>query len=183
MLDGVDGELARLKFSGSKFGEWFDTLTDDIGKFLFFIGSGVGAAAVLGSSIWFNLLALSVAMQVAMSYFIYRKLIQSGSGSHYALAWDGPPQDKPLWTRLITRIEFLSRRDAYVAIWLLLTAIGLVQVGIVLSLASTSCVLISELVSPRRARVGFVSRGNRDELPRSASHSELPVRAPERLAA
>ncbi len=168
MLDGVDGELARLKFAGSKAGEWFDTLTDDIGKFVFFIGSGVGAAATFGNSIWFNILALAVTIQIGMSLAIYRKLLQTGSGSHYALTWDDTPEAKPLWTRLITRIEFLSRRDSYVALWLILTAVGLIKVSIVLTLTITICVLVSELVSPRQARSGFIeTRPPRNSLPPS----------------
>ncbi|VFU12992.1 Nucleotidyl transferase [anaerobic digester metagenome] len=38
MLDGVDGEIARLKFFKSKFGEMFDSILDRYGDYLIVIG-------------------------------------------------------------------------------------------------------------------------------------------------
>jgi len=38
MLDGVDGEIARLKFLRSKFGEMFDSILDRYGDYLIVIG-------------------------------------------------------------------------------------------------------------------------------------------------
>jgi len=38
ILDGVDGEIARLKFLRSKFGEMFDSILDRYGDFLILIG-------------------------------------------------------------------------------------------------------------------------------------------------
>ena len=63
MLDGVDGEIARLKFLKSKFGEIFDSILDRYGDFLILIGMAyswysttghiaaliVGAAALMGA--------------------------------------------------------------------------------------------------------------------------------------
>jgi len=63
MLDGVDGEIARLKFLKSKFGEIFDSILDRYGDFLILTGMAyswysttghiaalfVGAAALAGA--------------------------------------------------------------------------------------------------------------------------------------
>ncbi|MBL4687905.1 MAG: CDP-alcohol phosphatidyltransferase family protein [Nannocystaceae bacterium] len=172
MLDGVDGELARLKFAGSKLGEWFDTLTDDIGKFAFFMGSGIGAAAVFGSQIWFGIIALAVTIQVGTSLTVYRKLLQTGSGSHYALTWDGESSGpKSLWNRMTGRLHFLSRRDSLVAIWLGLAIVGLLKLAIVLSLLVTVGVLLNEFFNPRQVRAGFVTS------PQRKPTSTQPVRS------
>lgn len=168
MLDGVDGELARLKFTGSKLGEWFDTLTDDVGKFMFFVGSGIGAAATFGNSIWLVMMALAVTLQVGMSLAVYRKLLQTGSGSHYALTWDGSADKKSLWSRIAGRVEFLSRRDSYVALWLLFAIVGLLKFGIVLTLLVTVGVLVNELISPRQARAGFDAAERKPANPQPA---------------
>jgi hypothetical protein len=48
VLDGCDGELARLTFRGSKAGEWIDTVGDDLTNYAFFAGmprGGCTAAA------------------------------------------------------------------------------------------------------------------------------------------
>jgi 1L-myo-inositol 1-phosphate cytidylyltransferase / CDP-L-myo-inositol myo-inositolphosphotransferase len=158
MLDGIDGELARLKFQGSKFGEWFDTLTDDIGKFTFFVGSGIGLSAVTGQPIWMQLCAATVVLQMSMAINLYRKLVKTGSGSHYALAWQGHQQPKETaGARFMARIEFLARRDYYVFAWMVLAIIGWVQLGVVLMGATTLCIAAHELLRPRQVREEFLS--------------------------
>jgi len=157
MLDGIDGELARLKFAESKFGEWFDTLTDDIGKFIFFLGSGYGFAAVSGQIVWLQIAALAVAIQMALSLSLYRKLLRTGSGSHYALAWDVSPTHDKLLMRLYSRIEFLSRRDYYVFAWLVMAVSGLFELAISLTLATTLWAMTHELLKPRQVRESFTA--------------------------
>ncbi len=155
MLDGIDGEIARLKFAESKFGEWFDTLTDDVGRFMFFIGSGVGFSAVTGQPIWLQICVFGVAIQLALSISLYRKLLRTGSGSHYALAWDVNPNHRSLAMRMYARIEFLSRRDYYVFAWLCMAIAGVFQLAIGLMFATTLWALTHELLKPRQARANF----------------------------
>lgn len=158
MLDGIDGEIARLKFAESKFGEWFDTLTDDVGKFMFFLGSGYGFAAVSGQVMWLQIAALAVAIQMALAFSLYRKLLRTGSGSHYALAWDVSPTHDKLLVRLYSRIEFLSRRDYYVFAWMVMAFVGLYEVALSLTLATTLWALTHELLKPRQVRESFEPR-------------------------
>lgn len=157
MLDGIDGELARLKFAESKFGEWFDTLTDDVGKFMFFLGSGYGFSVVSGQTIWLQVAALAVTIQLALSLTLYRKLLRTGSGSHYALAWDVSPTHSSLAMRLYSRIEFLSRRDYYVFAWLCMSIMGVYELAIGLVLATTLWALTHELLKPRQVRENFAA--------------------------
>lgn len=158
MLDGIDGELARLKFQGSKLGEWFDTLTDDVGKFVFFIGSGIGVTALTGQTIWLQLCVVMVLLQLSMSINLYRKLIKTGSGSHYALAWQGHQQAKDTWgARFMARVEPLARRDYYVFAWMVLAIVGWLKLGIVIMGATTLCVAAHELLRPRQVREEFLS--------------------------
>jgi CDP-L-myo-inositol myo-inositolphosphotransferase len=161
MMDGVDGELARLKFSGSKLGEWLDTLSDDIGRLVFFIGAGIGTSAVFGSSVWLVVLALAVTTQLGLSLPLYRKLLQTGSGSHFALSWDSGSEDKTLWSRFKAHTGFLSRRDTYIAMWLGFSIIGMLKFAIVITSAITFFVLVNELLTPRTVRTGFVATPER----------------------
>jgi phosphatidylglycerophosphate synthase len=155
MMDGIDGELARLKFGESRFGEWFDTLTDDIGKFTFFVGSGIGATAVSGDPIWLQVCVIAVTIQMSLAINLYRKLAKTGSGSHYALAWETKP-NKDSWTsRLYARIEFMSRRDYYVFAWMCMCAAGFVGFAIGTMFATTLVVLGHELLRPRQVRDDF----------------------------
>ena len=43
ILDGTDGEVAKLTFSTSRRGEWIDTICDQISYFAFLVGLTVGA--------------------------------------------------------------------------------------------------------------------------------------------
>jgi 1L-myo-inositol 1-phosphate cytidylyltransferase / CDP-L-myo-inositol myo-inositolphosphotransferase len=155
MLDGIDGELARLKFTESKFGEWFDTLTDDIGKFVFFIGAGIGVSTITGQSVWLALSVIAVAVQMTLAINLYRKLLKTGSGSHYALAWETKASTNRA-ARLYHRIEFMSRRDYYVFAWMVLAIFGYAHVGIIGTFATTCVILVHELVRPRQVREEFV---------------------------
>lgn len=151
MLDGVDGELARLKFSGSKLGEWLDTLSDDIGRLAFFVGAGIGVANVTGNSLWMYLLFANVAMQMGLTVPLYRKLWQAGSGSHFALAWEAK-DDASLWDRAKKEVEFLTRRDTYIAMWLAFAIVGWSQVAIAGTTLITFAVMLNEVLSPRQVR-------------------------------
>lgn len=57
-LDGVDGELARLRMTESKAGGRLDMITDNIVHVALFIGLMVGCYRASGSSAYFYLLAL-----------------------------------------------------------------------------------------------------------------------------
>jgi phosphatidylglycerophosphate synthase len=45
ILDGVDGELARVRLEGSRLGQWLDTLGDDASNVAFWAALGWGARA------------------------------------------------------------------------------------------------------------------------------------------
>jgi hypothetical protein len=122
---------------------------------MFFIGSGIGFSAVTGQPIWLQICGVAVAIQLALSLTLYRKLLRTGSGSHYALKWDVNPNDPRLLLRLYARIEFLSRRDYYVFAWLVMAVTGLLNVAIVLTFATTLWALTHELVKPRQVRANF----------------------------
>lgn len=173
MLDGVDGELARLKFSGSKLGEWLDTLSDDIGRLAFFVGAGIGVANVSGSSFWMYLLFACVAMQLALSVPLYRKLWLAGSGSHFALAWEAK-DEASLWDRAKKEVEFLTRRDTYIAMWLAFAIVGWSQFAIAGTTLITFAVVLNEFLSPRQFRSDQAAQPA--AAPPAVAHSPVAMR-------
>ncbi|MEZ4409075.1 MAG: CDP-alcohol phosphatidyltransferase family protein [Polyangiales bacterium] len=62
VLDGCDGELARVTFRGSKLGEWIDTVGDDITNYAFFgaLGAGLWRAGLGEGALWLALAAVSL---------------------------------------------------------------------------------------------------------------------------
>jgi CDP-L-myo-inositol myo-inositolphosphotransferase len=50
--DGCDGEIARMTFRSSKFGAWYDTLTDNLRYVAMVVGCGVGLYRREGELLW-----------------------------------------------------------------------------------------------------------------------------------
>ncbi len=53
VLDNCDGEVARHKNQCSSFGAFFDSFVDWLVHTVFFVGLGIGTAAMSGDSLWF----------------------------------------------------------------------------------------------------------------------------------
>jgi phosphatidylglycerophosphate synthase len=100
-LDGVDGELARLRMVESSFGAKLDVLTDNLVHVAIFSGLMLGCYRVSHSSAYFYLLAV-----LAGGFTL------CGIASHRALKRDGSNAEK--W---IERVERVTGRDfAYLVV-------------------------------------------------------------------
>ena len=60
VLDGCDGEIARLKFQSSRMGEWLDNVLDDTVNVLYGLALGVASSKLLGSPVYTWLGIISV---------------------------------------------------------------------------------------------------------------------------
>lgn len=126
ILDGVDGEIARAKLLESASGQWFDTLADDASNLCFMIGASVGAYRTWGSSLYLVLGAVTAVGFVMASTIMYHYLLtraHSGDLNDFAMPWEEGPNGRKVLThhqpngpfaRLIAKIKWISRRDAYV---------------------------------------------------------------------
>ena len=74
-LDGVDGELARMKLMQSDFGGMLDAVTDSIVNFAMFVGVAVGAYRGGGPLYLklFPVFMLGCALCAATAYWVYKK--------------------------------------------------------------------------------------------------------------
>jgi phosphatidylglycerophosphate synthase len=160
VLDSCDGELARLRFQGSKFGQWFDNIADDVLDLTFVACAGVAAGGA-----WLPLAvatSLFRAWAQAMAYHeVWRR---HGSGDIYAFRiWfqaDKRTSDEVFAIRGVGDvIRAFGRRDAYVFMWMVLCLLGqpqlVVAYGSVLSLfiggmMVAHLVMRSPLPPPRR---------------------------------
>lgn len=94
-LDGVDGELARLKMVESESGRRLDVLTDNLVEVAIFVGLMVGCYRASGSSAYFYLMAILLAGFGLCAITVNR-----------ALSLDGAKFSK--W---IDRVEQIAARD------------------------------------------------------------------------
>lgn len=75
ILDGVDGEVARAKLLHSKFGEWMDTVCDDLTNAIFILGVTWGMHRAAWHPFWFALGLASLAVYGLTLVIMYGNLI------------------------------------------------------------------------------------------------------------
>lgn len=153
IVDGCDGEVARLKLMSSKFGAWFDTCADDIANNLFFCGvflglwkSGYGKFYYWGG--W-----ITLAASVGVTLIIYQQLIRKKKGAN---AKDFNPTfnegKKGSWFDLVRPV---MKRDFFVVVMLVFLVldwrVALFWIS-ALGTWATFCVYIVSLVMEFKAR-------------------------------
>ena len=116
ILDGCDGEIARVKLAETKFGAWFDTVTDNLAY--------LGGYAALMAGMWHlypdNYLPIyagisAIASMVLTLVLLYSYALKTGTGSlQYYLGDLGnkvPDGEKDWSYRFLERAGFITKRD------------------------------------------------------------------------
>ncbi len=125
VLDGCDGEIARLKYLRSASGEWLDQVLDDFVNIAYLVGIGHTLAQ---ESSWFAPFAWPIALVTLVSHSAYQlglyvALVTKGRGrgSVTAIRWrgQGPPKAPPTtpggkrWFAVKKLFEDAGRRDFF----------------------------------------------------------------------
>ena len=130
LLDGCDGEVARIKYQHSRIGEWFDQVADDVLN-IAFLGA-VGLALSRAGHAWASLVAgVSIACQVVYVIALYAGLVvkAGGRGSVATLRWwvDTPGEPSPV-ARVVGD---LARRDFVCFFYLACAAANAIAIAFV----------------------------------------------------
>jgi 1L-myo-inositol 1-phosphate cytidylyltransferase / CDP-L-myo-inositol myo-inositolphosphotransferase len=149
VLDGCDGELARVRFQQSKIGEWLDTFIDEGLNIVLFAASGIGVWRATGSS-----LALAVGLAIASIHVFYdvvalTELVRQGQGGELMrIQWwltgginmkNRTGQKRGDW---VVIVHGFTRRDFFVFAFLIYALAGVPF----LSLVHASIIAVGELV-------------------------------------
>jgi len=126
ILDGCDGEVARLKLQVSDFGCWLDTICDYLYYFVTFAGVTIGVLRTKGDS---SLVGWSMAMFAgAILTFIVagigRKRLAGDRPEQYLQRWQENAErgSAGLLVRMARHTEFIVRR-CFLPYWILLLAV------------------------------------------------------------
>jgi phosphatidylglycerophosphate synthase len=138
ILDGCDGEIARIKYLHSRAGEWFDQVADDVLNIALLAAVGLVLSAEGYRYAW-PLTKISIACQIVFAVALYAGLIKTGGGGSVArLRWwvDSPG---------ISTVGDLTRRDFISFFYLLSAAAGWMHAAFVWQALVTigSCVVTS----------------------------------------
>jgi phosphatidylglycerophosphate synthase len=145
ILDGVDGELARLKYQGSRRGEWLDTISDDLANACWIAGAAANLAAAGSAWAW-------PAAGIALGCFLlsqglsYAKLVRIGSGDLLAISWN-VMQGRPV----VAFLYLLVKRDFFVTLFVALVAVGRLDVVLAVCVAGAVGVAIAVTADVARA--------------------------------
>jgi phosphatidylglycerophosphate synthase len=159
ILDSCDGELARLRFQGSRLGQWLDNLSDDALDLLFVVCAGIAAGGP-----WLTLAVVASVFRglghVVMYHEVHRR---TGTGDAYSFRiWFQREQqavDEVFGVRGVGgHLRALFRRDTYVFAWMLLLMCGQVEavvvygsiLGVVIGGLMTLHLLLRDPLPPRR---------------------------------
>ncbi len=131
IIDGCDGELARLKFQESRYGGVLDFWGDNVVHVAVFSAMGIGLARATGGQWPLYCGASAVAGTIASALFVYlRTMADEKDGPLYtSVARHGP-------TRLSRIVDALSRRD-FIYLVLIMSVFGKADWFVLLSAFAT----------------------------------------------
>ncbi|MDP6037592.1 MAG: NTP transferase domain-containing protein [Candidatus Latescibacteria bacterium] len=128
IVDGCDGEIAKLKFMGSRLGEWIDTIADNVSYLVFFWAVLAGMYVYTEDTFYPMLGGVMVFLDVlgVLLIFLYMKLVGSGSIVSFNMAFssDVPEDERGWFHRLCMSLKFVSRRDFFAAFFCTLALVN-----------------------------------------------------------
>lgn len=131
IVDGCDGEIAKLKFMGSRMGEWVDTLADNVSYLVFLIAVIAGMYAHTGDSFYPMLGGAMLSLDVlgVLLIFLYLKVVGSGSIVSFNVAFSSDvPEDERGWVfKICKSLLFMSRRDFFAALFCVLALLNSIE--------------------------------------------------------
>lgn len=133
VVDGVDGELARVRYEFSLLGEWLDTLSDDNKDVLFYAGLAVGAWRTapfpvegVDASAWLWLGGIAVAGKLVSMVAYYSWLIAHKRGDLLAFEWsfEDEQAEPSAIGSLLANLKYLTKNDFIVFFAMLMAFVG-----------------------------------------------------------
>ena len=168
ILDGCDGEVARLKLLESDFGCWLETICDYLYYLFIFSGMAIGMVRSFGATylVWTGLLIFG-----AVTSFLV-----TGAGRH-RLAGERPEQYLGIWQAqaesrrsnpilyIGRHTEFIIRRCFLPYAFLFFAAINMMRVAFVLTAIGVNVVWLISLYSYRTFAVNRAPSASRSAAP------------------
>ena len=128
IVDGCDGEVAKLKFMNSRAGEWLDTLADNVSYLVYFVGVSYGAYRLAGESYILTLGWTALVLDILSISLITLYLRHIGSGSivsfNMAFSDEVPVEQQGRFHRFCCAVKFCVRRDFFAAVFCGLALLG-----------------------------------------------------------
>ena len=152
VLDGSDGEIARLKYQESALGCWIETFGDYSYYIAIFIGLTMGAVHRTGWHGFYWLGAAGLAgtlLTFALLIYLRTRITAGQPEKLHSIARDRFQAEPTLWSRIIWRISFVATRSAMPYGIFALSLAGLLPVVVVLAAIGSNTYWISVVLKLR----------------------------------
>lgn len=152
ILDGCDGEIARLKYQESALGCWIETFGDYSYYIAIFIGLTVGAVRQTGSEFfyWIGGAALGGTLLTFALLIYLRARITNGNPTRlHAVARDRFMAEPTLWSRLVWSVSFIPTRAAMPYGIMILALVDLLPAVIVIAAIASNIYWVSLVLKLR----------------------------------
>jgi phosphatidylglycerophosphate synthase len=159
IVDGSDGEVAKLTFNASDRGSWIDTICDEITCFAFFVALPVGVYRTTGDGVYIALLIGTLLSAGALFALMIRYV--SGTKAHGSMVQilDDFRESARLpglfgrVNRVISSLDFVVRRDFFAFAIMVLCLAGLARTAVwLVGVLAAGGVLYFAYFSRRRMR-------------------------------
>lgn len=142
VLDGSDGEVAKLTFRSSRRGEWVDTLCDNLAYLAFLVGLTVGVhrMGLPDLYVYSGLLGLGAA-GVSIAAINLSLLSHGESGSARAVEYGYRGRDD-LKSRVLQALHYLGKRDMFSLVVLALALVGQLPLGLVVFGVAATAIMV-----------------------------------------
>jgi phosphatidylglycerophosphate synthase len=144
ILDGVDGELARVRFQHSKLGQWLDTVCDDLANTMFYAGAAYAAFQLPHLPPWLAWCgAAAVVGSLLTMTMYYAELIRLGVGDFYALDVGQDVERSGWWAAINRGARYLVKRDFFVFGFFVAAVLGILPYMLPIMAVGTAVTVIS----------------------------------------
>jgi phosphatidylglycerophosphate synthase len=161
LVDCLDGEVARLKFHFSSWGEWFDTIADDLSTTSFIAGMSVFMYTRYPSPQMAALGVVAVGAFVAIQLLQYWKCITVyHTGDLCAIEYNYGGQGS---SKLGDLLKLLVKRDLFSLLFFLTAVAGVLEISFALTLIGGLSALFAvalQYVADLRARTAGAGTPN-----------------------
>lgn len=137
IFDCVDGELARLKYQGSRLGAWLDSVGDGIGLAAFVAGVTIHVARI-HPDWWLAGMYGVAAWCVVQGLQYYTAIVEGGGGFFHTIEWGHRAAHKTAIEAFVARVEMMLRVDAITTFYGVLTMLDLLRPLLVLHIVSAT---------------------------------------------
>lgn len=132
VLDGVDGEIARMKMLHSKFGQWLDTIFDFASMVAVLIALVISVQNPEHNQPFYiqnaGWAALFAAVGAILSIVVYNIRYKREGTFYIPYAY---LSSESRWAKALAKINNIGKRDFYIFLFLLLAVVGLFPFALV----------------------------------------------------